>query len=117
MRGVQLLDQGAIGRGVVAGSPSLNKLGLGRIEHALIDLHTVQLLAPAQAAVGTVQDHAIVADGPALPGVREMHGGQQDVDRHRYLMHVTFAVAQQNMPVGTDHYLAFANVLHGGQGA
>ncbi|MDT4877708.1 hypothetical protein FQZ97_1132470 [compost metagenome] len=56
-----------------------------------------------------------MSDRPAVAFIDEMHGGQQQVDRHPRLLHVAVGVAEENVAVGTDHHQPVANTLHVGE--
>ncbi|MNN16986.1 hypothetical protein D3C81_1301510 [compost metagenome] len=56
-----------------------------------------------------------MADRPAVAFIDEMHGGQQQVDRHPCLLHLGVGVEQENVAVGADHHQPVADTLHVGE--
>ncbi|MCY1296695.1 hypothetical protein D9M70_460990 [compost metagenome] len=98
-----------------AGRLQARHLGLGPALHQGVEAVAVELLEPGRAAVGAVQDHAVVADGPALALVDEVHGGEQQVDRHRGLVHAAVGVAQEDVAAGADHHQPRAEPLQVGE--
>ncbi|MCY1541854.1 hypothetical protein D9M68_775600 [compost metagenome] len=90
-------------------------LALGPGQHHAVDVAAVELLAPALAAIVAVQDHAVMADGPATARVDEVHGRQQQVCRHPGLADVAIGIAQQHMATAAHHDLALAQRLDVGE--
>ena len=63
---------------------------------SVVGLAAVELQLPGGAAVGGVQDHAVVADGPALLVVDEVHRGEVGAHRHRRLLPRRAAVGRDD---------------------
>jgi hypothetical protein len=77
------------------------------IDDALRDLPAVELQRPGGAAIGAVQDDAVVPDGPAALRAREVHRGEVDADRHRRLPPArAVVVGQQHMAALPDRHQA-----------
>ncbi|MNL16613.1 hypothetical protein D3C87_1376650 [compost metagenome] len=83
----------------------------GCLEQQRVDRSAIQLLAPGTAAILAVQHHTVVAHGPAILPIDELHGGQQQVDRHLGLSHLAAGIAQQNMTGRADHHLLLTDWL------
>ncbi|MNF71159.1 hypothetical protein D3C84_531040 [compost metagenome] len=69
------------------------------------DLSTVQLLVPGHAGIAAVQDHAIVADGPALLRRSKIHRTQVTADRYARLLPLPAAIVGiKNVPALPDRH-------------
>ncbi|MOA09429.1 hypothetical protein D3C78_1292580 [compost metagenome] len=75
------------------------------LEGQVADLASIQLAFPAFAAIGAVQDHAIVAHCPAFGLTGEIHGNQVAAERERALREMLAGVlGMQDMTAGTHRY-------------
>ena len=63
-----------------------------------IDGTAIELFVPTPPAIHAVQDHAVMADRPALLRIDKMHRRQQHLDRHLSLSETAVDGAQQHSP-------------------
>ncbi|RIZ03311.1 hypothetical protein AXW96_12870 [Pseudomonas aeruginosa] len=63
-----------------------------------------------------MQDHTVMADGPAVVGIGEMHRGQQNIDRHLCLLDLAGGRAQQHVAAAPHRHQIIADQLPIGEG-